>query len=223
MKNMRKRVLTAAVIFVLGIVMAATPAAAASTKKQKKLAKCVDSFVWSVLDEARSQAAGGDAAAYRKAVKGIYGGKLTGRVKSLIAAQNTKGYTKEAGYDFQYSVSQKKVKKTYTKLFGKKKPKIDLPAVASPADEGSYVMDYAKAGNKVYWLTYDGHSDVTIKQGSVKKSGSKYIVTRKYKYYAHWGLKANGSKPSVTVTAKITMKRNKASSYGYKITGLSIK
>ena len=217
---MRKVILT--VCITASLLLGVVPVHA-SVKQQKKLAKCVDFYVWELLDEARMEASGSqDGTLYKKALKKLYNGKLADNQKALIAAMNTKGYKEYASKDFTEYISASKVKNTYKQLFGKTPKTLRLRKVSDPGNENGYQNGYAAKGNKVYRLTYDSESDMIAGNGSVKASGSKIVVTRKYSYYSYWGLKANGMAPTAKVTAKVTLKKNKASSYGYTITGLTL-
>ena len=196
----------------------------AAEKKQVALAKRMDSFVFIVLGQARMQALGSqDAATYKAAVKKIYKGSLTKQQKAIIAAHNTTGYKKLSGKDFVEKTSLSRVKTTYKNLFGVSVKNLSLPKVKNPAAETGYVMDIAMKGSSVYMLTYPSESAMDVKQVSLKKSGSSWIVTRKYSYYSYWGRKMNGYAPEITVTAKITVKKSSKSSFGYKITGFTLK
>ena len=163
------------------ILLSGTVHVSAAEKKQVKTAKCMDSFVQLVLDQARAQVSGSqDAALYKSAVKKIYKGKLTAQQKAVIAAWNTTGYKKVSGSDFVTKVSLSKVKASYKRLFGTTPKTLSLPKVNNPRQETGYVMDVATKGSSVYMLTYDSESDMDVKQVSVKKSGRYWVVTRKY-------------------------------------------
>ena len=206
------------------ILLSGTASVSAAEKKQVRAAKCMDPFVHLVLNQARMKVSGSqDAALYKAAVKKIYKGKLTKQQKAVIAAWNTNGYKKLSGSDFVTKISLSKVKTSYKRLFGTTPKALSLPKVKNPRQEVGYVMNVAMKGSKVYMLTYDSESDMDVKQVSVKKSGSSWIVTRKYSYYSHWGRKANGLAPTVTMTARITVKKCSKSSLGYKITGVTLK
>lgn len=117
------------------------------------------------------------------------------------------------------TVSAKKVQKKFEALFGTKNQKIDLPIVTSNTELEKYYLGYAKdVSSEVYVLAFENEREYESEILDVEKKGkSNYIITLRYKFYSHWGIKANGEKPTQTVTVKIKVKKKASSSYKYNI------
>ena len=199
----------------------------AATSQQKKIANTLDPFVVSILAEARSYCARDynySSKNYKKYIRKLYNGKLSAKQKSMIAASNTKASSYVDYYEASIGkISLSKVKSKYTNLFGTKRPTLKLPVVKSMKNVSSYYLGYAM--DKKYAYSYSSEMELaySTKLVSVKKTGSgKYTLKNRYDFYNHCMSKQRGEKPNVSVTATITVKTTKKSSYGYIITGLKI-
>lgn len=230
---MKKRILSLIMIFFLLFACIPMNASAAKVSKaQKKVANKVDYFVWMVLletqwkvNKAYNYKSYVSKKQFLKQLKKVYNGKLNSRHKTVIAASQVNILNWITSDELcpadLGSMSSSKVKKEYTKLFGTKKPSINLPTLKSVTDLDRYYLMCGKKGNKVYRYSTETEDDYSDSFVGVKKNGSTYTVTKKYKYYSHWGIKARGEKPTQIITVKIKLKKKPSSSYGYNIIGIT--
>lgn len=206
--------------------------AAKINETQKKVADTTDYFIKMVLTETQWKVRSvypGESNVLKKQflkqLKKVYSGKLTSRQKAVIATSQI-DVTEWTMPDelSPYALGTKslsKVKKEYKKLFGTKNPSIKLPVLKKIEKVDQYYMMYGKKGSKVYALSMDTEDDFSSSYVGVKKKGSTYTVTKKYKYYSHWSLKENGKKPTQTITVKIKLKKKSSSSYKYNVVGIT--
>ena len=189
--------------------------------KQKKIVNTADWFIYYTLMMAD----------YKGGINKAYSGTLKAKDKAVIAASTVNaGSYKWAPVDGDPTeigeISASTVKTKYKNIFGSKPETLKLPAVSNKKNLGSYYYDFAKNKNntKVYWWSGYYENDYSSSFTGIKNDGNgKYTVTKKYKYYYHWGQKQNGEKPTLTATVKVQIKKNQASAYGYNIVGITIK
>lgn len=227
----KKRIISFCMVLCLILsVVPANVSAASISATQKKAANTADYFVYAVLRQTQwrvNKAYGRSVSkkTYLAQLKKVYNGKLGSRQKAAIAASQVKAskwaYPSSIEPQAVGYLSMSKVKKVYKNLFGSN-TSVDLPTVKSSTQTSKYYLSsFAKKGSTVYMLGFDAEDDYSSSFVSVKKSGSTYTVTKKYKYYSHWGIKSRGEKPTQTITVKIKLKKKSSSPYKYNITGIS--
>lgn len=224
MKNWKVKIIAAtlllSILFSNGVL--------AATSQQKKIADAVDPLMVHILMEARDLCTKNfdySSKNYKKNIRKIYDGKLSEKNKAVLATDNTKStYYMSCPGVYINRMDLSKVKKQYTNLFGTKKPVIKLPIVESATDLSSYYYHCAMSrGNYVYNYSCETESALSKKLISVKKLQSgKYAIKKKYDFYTHWMYKQRGEKPSVSSIVTIYVEKNRESSYGYNIVGLTI-
>ncbi|MCR5324292.1 MAG: hypothetical protein K6E85_13625 [Lachnospiraceae bacterium] len=125
----------------------------------------------------------------------------------------------DLGWEYLYSVSNKRIKSMSKKLFGKAVSYKKIPK-GTWEDVHGFLGVYRDDTGKVLFYLWDGETETdseTINM-SIKKSGKGYKVVKNV-YHGYWGW--NDHK---TANYRITymVGKNSASSYGYVITGMTI-
>ena len=188
--------------------------AASVKKKLKSLVECMSSFEYDLLvfndievDEVREVT-------------------LNKTVMAKAAALNCplkyESQFGEWGFEALYSVSSKKIKKMAKKMFGKNVTYKNLPK-GSAEDAIGFITAYLNADGNPEVYIWEGETEtdyVTVKM-TYKKTDKGYDVIKDV-FCGYWGINEyyKGKKSNFRVTYNV--EKNKASSYGYVITGMTI-
>ncbi|MBR3483619.1 MAG: hypothetical protein IKH42_02990 [Lachnospiraceae bacterium] len=217
MKTVLKRLF--AMLLVAGMICAfAVPkdvqAASSTKKKLKALVNCMSGYEWYLLMSNDIE---------EGEVREVPMSKV---VMAKAAAFNCpRTYVSEYGeweWEILYTVSTKKLKAMAKKMFGTAVTYKELPKMSTEDVIG--VMDvYRNEKGKVELYAWEGETETafdTIKI-SYKKSGTGYKITKDM-FCGYWGIHEYYKHKKANYRIVYTVEKNKASSYGYVITGMSV-
>lgn len=151
----------------------------------------------------------------------------SGRWKAEVAAISIPFTEKDLedfvdeGYKFTYyySIDKKAYEKECLNIFGKK---ISLSELSFGYND-DYMMQASETNDYGYVVKseeYDTESSMKEISFSVKKSGKKYVATKKV-FFGYWGEAENATKANYQFT--YTFKKSSKSAYGYVLTKMTVK
>ncbi len=128
----------------------------------------------------------------------------------------------ELGWESLYTVSNKKLKAMAKKMFGTAATYKDLPKM-SAEDVIGFTGVYRNAKGKVEIYQWEGETETDLEtiKISYKKSGKGYKITKDM-FCGYWGINAYYNHKKANYRIVYTVEKNKTSSYGYAITGMSV-
>ncbi len=214
---MKKRIfsLLLVLVFALSLMTPQSAQAASAKTKIKKLVANMSTYEYVMLFDLGSKKDG-------EKYEVVLTDREMARAAAFTAPLNDDTYAGEfgdLGWEYIYNVSTSRIKKMSRKMFGKAVSYKKLPK-GSAEDHDGFIDVYRNADGKPELYLWDGETETdfeTIKQ-TIKKDGNGYLVTRDI-YYGYWGWNDHKT-ANYRITYKVT--KNKASSYGYVITGMTI-
>lgn len=129
------------------------------------------------------------------------------------------GEVGDLGWQYLYSVSNKRIKSMSKKMFGKAVSYKKIPK--GSFEDTSFFLDvYRTDEGKVMLYIWEGETetDFETRKQTIVKDGKGYKVVRDV-YHGYWGWN-DGKTANYRITYKV--EKNPASSYGYVITGMKL-
>ena len=212
---MKKRLTLVVLTFILVLGLGSIAVSAASYESSiEKLIDHLGNFEWEAVMRMNTE--------YDEV---IY--SSSGRWKAEIAALSIPFTEKDIvdsvdeGYmlTYYYAIDQKAYDKECLNIFGKK---ISLANLSFGYND-SYMMQASETNDYGFVVKsdeYDTESDMKTISFSVKKSGKKYVATKKV-FFGYSGEAENATKANYQFT--YTFKKSSKSSYGYVLTKMSVK
>ena len=212
---MKKKLSLVALTFILVLGLGSIAVSAASYESSiKKLIDHLGNVEWETvmrMDGLYDEVTYGSSARWKAEVAAI---SIPFTDKDL--ADSVDGGYKITNY---YSIKQKAYDKECLNIFGKKISLANLPF----GYDDDYMMQASETNDYGYVVKseeFDTEAAMKEISFSVKKSGKKYVATKKV-FFGYWGEAENATKANYQFT--YTFKKSSKSSYGYVLTKMSIK